>query len=395
MSLEQPDSILEDGHSWYDADDTIRDMYDIRQYQFVSSPNDFNTKTMIQFMESDVFSIPRFQRGYVWDLKRASLLVDSIIVGLPIPQIFLYEKAMNEFLVIDGQQRLLSLYYFVKGRFPKKNIRAWQTLPGNRNNKLKDMPLDDDDFFTDFKLDLPELLPGKLNLLHGYKYDELSDETKNAFDLRTIRNVIIQQIRPEGYDSIYEIFNRLNSGGANLTPQEIRHSMYESQFYAMLHYANTKKGWRHLIGRPEPDKRMRDIEILLRGFAMLIKGESYKPPMLKFLNQFSNDARSYDEFKVIMLEKLLDSFLDKNSDLPDDAFLISGRFSPTIFEAVFVASCTDRIDLAEARTIDPEKLKELKETAEFKNAAQSKTTGKANVNIRLKLARSKLVNEDV
>ena len=139
---------------------------------------------------------------------------------------------------------------------------------------------------------------------------------------------------------------------------------------------------------------MKDVEILLRGFAMLIEGESYRPPMLKFLNQFSNNAKSYDDAKVKTLERLLDSFLDKNKDLSGDAFLISGRFSPTIFEAVFVASCTGRIDQADARTICPERLEMLKNNTEFKEATQSKTTDKANVKTRLSLAHSILVNED-
>lgn len=397
MSLKQPEPILDGESAWChngDADDTANTAYDVRQYHLVSSPNDFNTKTMVEFIESDVFSIPGFQRSYVWDLKRASRLIESIIVGLPIPQIFLYEKKTNEFLVIDGQQRLLSLYYFAKGRFPKKNGRAWPTLDRNYDNKIKSMPLNNDDYFTDFKLDLPELILGKPNPLHGRGYDELNDKEKGAFDLRTIRNVIIQQLHPEGYDSMYEIFNRLNSGGVKLAPQEIRHCMYESGFYAMLYGANAKENWRRLIGRAEPDMRMKDVEILLRGFAMLIEGESYRPPMLKFLNQFSNSAKSYDGAKVKTLELLLGSFLDKNRDLPGDAFLISGRFSPTIFEAVFVASCAGRIDQADARTICPERLEMLKNNAEFRNATQSKTTDKANVKTRLSLAHSILVNED-
>ena len=77
-----------------DADDSS---YPIDQYDLVSSPNDFNTKTLVDFIDSGVVIIPGFQRNYVWDVKRASKLIESIIVGLPIPQVFLYEQDRNRF----------------------------------------------------------------------------------------------------------------------------------------------------------------------------------------------------------------------------------------------------------------------------------------------------------
>jgi len=74
----------------------------IKEYDITASPNDFNMSTMFSFIESGAVKIPGFQRNYVWDVKRASKLIESIIIGLPIPQIFLYEEERNKFLVIDG-----------------------------------------------------------------------------------------------------------------------------------------------------------------------------------------------------------------------------------------------------------------------------------------------------
>jgi len=71
-------------------------------------------------MESGVVRIPGLQRSFVWDLGRASELIESLILGLPVPQLFLYEEARNRFLVINGQQRLMSTYYFIKQRFPRR-----------------------------------------------------------------------------------------------------------------------------------------------------------------------------------------------------------------------------------------------------------------------------------
>jgi hypothetical protein len=95
----------------------------IEEYDLTATPNDFNVLTINNFIESGAVKIPGFQRNYVWDRVRASKLIESLILGLPIPQVFLYERSRNEFLVIGGQQRLMSLYYFIKQRFPRNEIR--------------------------------------------------------------------------------------------------------------------------------------------------------------------------------------------------------------------------------------------------------------------------------
>ena len=83
------------------------------EYDLTSSPNDFNIKTLFDFISSGIVKIPGFQRNYVWDIKRASKLIESIILGIPIPQIFLYQESKNKFVVIDGQQRYMTIYYFI------------------------------------------------------------------------------------------------------------------------------------------------------------------------------------------------------------------------------------------------------------------------------------------
>ncbi|HLP24834.1 MAG TPA: DUF262 domain-containing protein, partial [Acidobacteriota bacterium] len=109
--------------NWYDAETEEEDA-PIREYDITASPNDFNILTLYSFIESGAVKIPGFQRNYVWDLSRASRLIESLLIGLPIPQIFLYEESKNSYLVIDGQQRLMSIYYFIKKRFPREAKRS-------------------------------------------------------------------------------------------------------------------------------------------------------------------------------------------------------------------------------------------------------------------------------
>lgn len=389
--------LVDDDH--YDEEE-IRDSeaddasYPIAQYDIVSSPNDFNTRTMVDFIDSGVVIIPGFQRNYVWDIKRASRLIESLIAGLPVPQVFLYEKARDEFLVIDGQQRLMSIYYFVKGRFPKKEKLAEIRIKTDGLSNISPELLASDECFSDFVLNLPEAIPGQTNRLHKRQYSDLEDSDRTSFDLRTIRHIIVRQMQPDGDDAMYEIFNRLNSGGVNLTPQEVRRCAYDSKFYDMLYETNARKEWRALVGGQAPDINLRDVEILLRGFAMLISGASYRSSMVKFLNQFSKEAKSYGPPQLEQLRELLDSFLDSCSKLPQDAFHTSrGRFSPTIFESVFVAACEP--PYADGQSvkgkITNDSLSALKDDEDFRKATQSRTTDSANVAARL--ARARLILE--
>jgi hypothetical protein len=105
----------------------------------------------------------------------------------------------------------------------------------DKEGKVPDEILHNDDFFEDFKLKLSEKLPNHTNKFHGLNFSTLGDY-KTQFDLRPIRNIIVKQNSPAGDDSsMYEVFNRLNTGGINLRPQEIRTSMYHSKFYDMLY----------------------------------------------------------------------------------------------------------------------------------------------------------------
>ncbi len=206
--------------------------------------------------------------------------------------------------------------------------------------------------------------------------------------MRTIRNIIIKQNSPPDDDSvIYEIFNRLNSGGMNLKPQEIRTSLYHSKFYDMLYRINLDGGWRRLIGVPDPDIHMKDVEMLLRGFAMLINGSNYKPSMTKYLNKFSNDVKTLSLSDIKYLEELFNSFLGSCQNLTENAFMgKSNRINISMYESIFTAVCKAAYDnkSLDIPPIDEERLNLLKNDEEFKNAALSGTASKPNVETRLR-----------
>lgn len=382
----------EEKTEWFE--DYVEDTEDLQidEYDITASPNDFNVSTLFNFVESGAVRIPGFQRNFVWDKVRSSKLIESLILGLPVPQLFLYEQNRNRFLVIDGQQRLMSIYYFIKRRFPKKDKRSALRAIFDKEGRIPDEVLHDNEFFEDFNLKLSEKLPDRINKFNRLNYSTLGDY-KTQLDLRPIRNIVVKQNSPSGDDSsIYEVFNRLNTGGINLRPQEIRTSMYHSEFYNMLYRLNLDDHWRNILQSKSPDLHMKDIEILLRGFAMLINANSYAPSMVKFLNQFSKDCAKNDPDKNKYLEDLLLSFLESCDDLPTDIFinLRSNRFNIALFEAVFTATCKDAFASRRLLSgkVSLEEIKKLIADTEFSQSSIEGTTNKANVDTRLNRAQA-------
>lgn len=372
---------------WYD--DLMEDEdteISVNNYDITATPNDFNISTIFNLIDNGVIKMPPFQRNYVWDEKRASKLIESIILGLPIPQVFLYEQGKNSFYVIDGQQRLLSIYFFIKQRFPTKEgcLILRQYLTGD--TRIDNSILSDDRYFKNFKLKLPALANGDKNKLDQLKYDTLG-EYRNTFEImRTVRSVVIKQNEPDGDSSIYEIFNRLNTGGQNLSQQEIRMSLYYSKFYSALIEMNNDKTWRTFLHQPITDVHFKDVEILLRAFAMLYEYETYSSPMKKFLNTYSKKAMNFKEEKITYFKSLFSSFLDACRNLDEDAFVNKKRlFSISLFESIFVATCLNcrENETLIQRQITQKSVDELKENQEFIEASQRDLASRQNVTKRI------------
>jgi hypothetical protein len=307
----------------------------LTEYDITSTPNDFNVLTISSYLGAGSIILPPYQRNYIWDKSRASKLIESLILGLPVPQLFLYEEAKNRFAILDGQQRLLSIYFFMKKRFPRKTQRMTLRDIFAEAGGFPDRVLSDNKYFQAFNIHLPAVGGEDRSPLHGLNYDTLHEHHRRAFDLRPMRCVIIKQNEPkDDNSSVYEIFDRLNTGGVNLKPQEIRANLYYSDFYKFLYDENKDSRWRQILGQSDRDEKLRDVELLLRAFAMLCYADEYRPSMTRFLNRFSNHAKKqFDQEAIARLAKIFESFLSSVRAIDPAAFKISDRFSIAIFEA--------------------------------------------------------------
>nr|WP_122013184.1 DUF262 domain-containing protein [Maliibacterium massiliense] len=378
--------------NWYEEKDFLEceEEIPVKEYDITATPNDFNVQTLYSLIDHGVIQMPPFQRNYVWDIRRASKLIESIILGLPIPQLFLYEKGRNNFWVIDGQQRLLSIYFFMKQRFPTKRGRVClrQYLAGD--TQIDSSVLANDAYFSNFSLRLPAPVAHEKNKFNKLKYETLG-EYKYTFEiLRTIRSVVIKQNEPKDDSSIYEIFNRLNTGGQNLSTQEIRMSMYYSAFYRMIIELNEDARWRRILNQQFADGHFRDVEILIRCFAMLFHHETYSATISHFLNAFSKEAKLFSEGTLRYLRELFVSFLDAAQELDAADFKNKGgQFWVSLFESVFVAACHTFFQRREPvqGKISPRLVQQLKKDPAFVAATQRDITSKNNVATRMARAK--------
>lgn len=385
--------------TWYEAIEgqEQEDGIGLKEFDITSTPNDFNIQTLFSLIDNGVIKMPPFQRNYVWDIKRASKLIESIILGLPVPQVFLYEKGRNIFFVIDGQQRLLSIYFFMKQRFPTEVGRDVLREYLTGDNKIDNSILANDDYFKNFSLNLPSPAAGEKNKLDKLKYETLG-EYKYTFEiLRTIRSVVIKQNEPDDDSAIYEIFNRLNTGGQNLSPQEIRMSLYYSDFYKAIIEMNRSPRWREILNQQIPDIHFKDVEILIRSFAMLHHCSksitTYGPPMSKFLNTFSKTASAFDEKNVKYHVDLFESFLKSCEDIRPEKFATeNGQFRISLFESIFVAACADAFinGTIVEKLIDVQSVDELRRDTQLLDATQGSVASKKNVDTRINRAKTLL-----
>lgn len=223
------------------------------RYDIMSFPTDFTVQVMFQKWSSGQLIIPKYQRRYVWNMPQASRLIESFLLGLPIPQVFLYrEHSGPELYVVDGHQRLATIAHYYRGAFPGDRIFRLRGVNPNWDGKT---------------------------------YTDLSEDDQKNLNDATLRSIIIRQIQPEDNSSVYQIFERLNTGGTQLNPMEIRRAIFRGKANDLLDKLNQNTNWRELIGRTEPDPRFRDLEMILRVLALTENWRNYSKPMKSFITQ--------------------------------------------------------------------------------------------------------------
>ena len=209
-------------------------------FRFNSWGADLSFREIIERYTNEELIKPELQRNYVWDKAEASRFIDSILLGLPIPSIFLAKQSDEKLLIIDGYQRIMTVFDYVRGVF-------------SVDNKV-------------FKLSNSDKINERWQ---GKAFSELSETEQRKIKNTTIHSIIFVQTHPtEDNTGLYQIFERINTSGKTLLPQEIRNCVYQGKLNSLLFELNKDITWRKLFGDMEEDSRMRDVEFILRYLFM-------------------------------------------------------------------------------------------------------------------------------
>lgn len=276
------------------SDSEINNKYRAGEMRIVTEQGRINLDSIVATLDSmqggkkKYILNPEYQRRKRWSNKSKSLLIESFIINVPIPPIFLYEVEYARYEVMDGLQRLTAIYDFYNGKFALEELEYWQEL-------------------------------------NGRTYNELPQNIRAGIDRRYLSSIILLEETaksPEEAEFLKQIvFERLNSGGEKLTPQETRNALYNGKFNQLcLRLAekdNFRKMW-HLplmsageeeLLQSDPHREMADVELVLRFFAYRHLNK-LTSPIDKFLDNFLKQANNYPDHTIDKLEGLFNRTVD-------------------------------------------------------------------------------------
>ncbi len=360
--LEELKNEIEDESNIEDIfDEEVESEPSIARYDITSYGIDFDVEGLVKRIKRGDIFIPPFQRNFVWKLPESSRLIESLLLGLPVPGIFLaQDQGTGKMLVIDGQQRLLSLQYFFDGFFNPRH--------GDDTQKV----------FRLEKVQKPYLRK---------TYFELDPKDRINLENCVIHATVVKQDSPSEDDtSIFHIFERLNSGGRRLSAQEIRTAVYHGNLIENIKRLNSNASWRKIYGKI--NERMKDQELITRFFAVFDSYMEYKKPMIEFINLFCKKYRSISDTEFKRFEKLFIQCCDSFSQINDGKpFRLASALNVAFFEAAMVGLSVRLVSNPEITLEDVQKGYDfLRNSQEFKDYISQSTGDQTILKSRVELA---------
>ena len=350
-----------------EADEVIPFTYSITSYGA-----DYPVDSLITRLQSRDITVPTFdwvseedtavvgfQRAYVWPKPKADKFIESLLLGLPVPGVFLLSEQTGRLLVLDGHQRLYTLLAFYEGVLNGKEFRLVNVQDRFKNKRLKDLDIED----------------------------------RRRIDNSIIHATVVRQDKPtEDQSSIYIIFERLNTGGVNLQPQEIRVALYHGELAKTLKALSDEDAWRNLYGKRS--RRLKDMEMILRFFAFYYNFDDYRRPMKDFLNRYMASNRHLErqtgaELRDIFCKTtgVLDDVIGRN------AFRPKGPVNAAVVDSLMtgIAKRIGQGEIADYEGLQ-QRYKKLMSNGEYIAAIETGTSQEANVGTRMTLAISAFAN---
>jgi len=335
-------------------------------YDIATYPSDFTLSGIFDMWKDDDITIPKFQREFVWSIRQSSLLIESFLCGLPVPPVFFYIDDENKNLVIDGQQRILSTVFYLDGYFGFENFQGKRQV---------------------FRLQgLDERSP-----YYRKKFDELLPSDQRKLKNSVLRAINIRQLLPtdDRNTSAYHIFERLNTGGTALKPQEIRNCVFSGDFSQRLKDLNQDENWRKILGKKALERHQTDVELVLRMFALSEKASTYEKPMKDFLNK---EMKKYRKGKSSQVERFIKLFPKTAQSvvahLGEKPFHVRGPLNTSVLDSVFCTLMDNVDDIAPDLKL---RFEQLKKDKDFVIQTTTGTTDTNTLRHRFELVKKYLI----
>lgn len=367
------------------------DSYDIT-YNLTSYGIDFPVDALVGRFEKEKIYLPDFQRNYVWNNKQASKFIESLLLGLPVPGIFLYKDEDQKMLILDGYQRINTLFRYIESdQYIIKNQKSSEPSKQDKEFKLSGL--------------------GDKNIFNGNSYKNLEEFYKNKLNNSVIHATIIQADEPKNknYHAIYEIFERLNTGGVKLSPQEVRSCVGDGLFRTKISELAKNNIVKDFLSIS--NTRKKDEEIILRLIALSI--DEYTGNMKQFLNGFmfnykdlndsnpnNNKNKEKDDYnkKIADIKQVLINFIEvvefMNKINASDFYREKGQLSIAKLDSFWVGIYKNYENLKN-KTIGniTKAMNNIINDKEYQESIKTGTThNKTSVNTRIKIAIDKFKN---
>lgn len=297
----------------------IVEKFEAAQDALVLQSSDLSLETIAQMVDSGAIDVsPKYQRRERWDLQAQVELIESFLLNVPVPPVYLAEDDFGTYSVIDGKQRITTIHRFLRNEF-----------------RLQDPP--------------------KFDEVNGALFKELPKPLQNALSIRPYLRVVtlLKQTDPQ---LKYEVFTRLNTGGEPLLAQEIRNALYRGSFNDLLYKLGENTFLRKQLKirtlKETPYKEMQDVEAVLRFLCISVEWKEFSGDMRRSLDHFAAVNQNISKPKLAGMRGRFEQAIERVEELwGDHAFrrYDGSAYRDQFMSAVYDAEMVAAFELSEAK----------------------------------------------
>lgn len=350
--------LLED---WFEEEEHLesdRSILSDKERKLFTHPYDFSIRLLKEQVDDGTLVLADdFQRRRIWDDRKASRLIESLLINVPIPVCYFAELEDGSCSVIDGQQRLTAIYRYMNNEFSLASLRI-------RND------------------------------LNGKNFSNLGVSDRRSIEHRSLRCILI--LKKSDPEILFDVFDRLNVSSVKLNRQELRNSLYKGDLSQLIRELAENETFKKARRAVDLDKRMNDYELILRFFAFHFNGSNYQSDLAKFLDDYLRlgqklSSERIDEHRQIFLKTIGNAYdvFESNSFRRYDCNrqVWNNSLNRAIYDVVMLSFST----LLSSYIISEEKnkilhvFKEMCENPEFQTAITSSPETIIHIQSRLNI----------